>query len=338
MAVIAGEELSHVNFPLAPGRLATVSGTVLTASGKPLAVGLATMEGASPSAILTGSTANVRDNGVFSFSNVPPGDYTISAMYMPKIDQRVPPGGSQDFEILESGFVRVTVTEKDLTDLTIVLTPTAEVHGRVIFEKGDPPATGPGGMVVRGGVTSADRAQPGGVAWVKDDWTFHITGLSGARHFKLSAVPAGWFLKSIRYQGADITDTGIEMTPGGAMTGVEVVLTRHPTELSGIVVDSGRRPVAGANVVLFARDKQKWTYLTRSIQFANADAEGRFVMRSLPEDEYVVVAFDHFEPGDENDPDLLEKWLDLGTGARVPGAAGSSRRSASAPDRKVTGR
>jgi hypothetical protein len=108
------------------------------------------------------------------------------------------------------------------------------------------------------------------------------------------------------------------MTPRGVVNGVEIVLTQHPTELSGIVVDSERRPVAGANVVLFARDKEKWTYLTRSIQFAKADAEGRFVMRSLPEDDYVIIAFEHVEPGDENDPELLENWLDLGTAARVP--------------------
>ena len=102
------------------------------------------------------------------------------------------------------------------------------------------------------------------------------------------------------------------------VNGVEVVLTQHPTELSGIVVDSERRPVAGANVVLFARDKERWTYLTRSIQFAKADAEGRFVMRALPEDEYVIIALEHVEPGDENDPELLENWLDLGLRRACP--------------------
>ena len=318
VTVVAGEELWHINFPLAPGRLATVSGTVLTASGKPLTAGLALMQGVSPSAILVGSTANVRDDGRFSFSNVPPGDYTISTRYMPKINQRVPPGESRYSEVLESAFVRLTVTDEDMTDLTIRMAPTAEVHGRVIFEKGVPPEAGPAGMAVRGAVTSADREQPGGVGSVRDDWTFRITGLSGARRFQLSGVPAGWFLKRIRYQGTDITDTGLEMTPRGVVNGVEVVLTQHPTELHGIVVDSERRPVAGANVVLFARDKEKWTYLTRSIQFAKADAQGRFVMRSLPEDEYVIIALEHVEPGDENDPELLENWLDLATAARVP--------------------
>ena len=87
------------------------------------------------------------------------------------------------------------------------MAPTAEVHGRVIFEKGVPPEAGPVGMMVRGAVTSADREQPGGVGAVKDDWTFRITGLSGARRFQLSGVPAGWFLKRIRYQAADITGT-----------------------------------------------------------------------------------------------------------------------------------
>ena len=43
------------------------------------------------------------------------------------------------------------------------------------------------------------------------------------------------------------------------------------------------------------------------------DQHGRFTLRGLPPDDYIVVALEYVETGQENDPERLASWSTMGT-------------------------
>jgi len=75
----------------------------------------------------------------------------------------------------------------------------------------------------------------GGPGSVKADGTFELKSLSGARIIRAGNLPPGWMLKSVRVNGNDITDSGMDFKPGEAVNGIEVTLTAKLTEVNGTV-------------------------------------------------------------------------------------------------------
>ena len=66
----------------------------------------------------------------------------------------------------------------------------------------------------------------------------------------------GWYLKAVLFDGEDVTDRGMEFTPGRAYEGLQIVLTRKTTDLSGLVTDDRNKPVLDATVVIFPADRE----------------------------------------------------------------------------------
>jgi hypothetical protein len=71
--------------------------------------------------------------------------------------------------------------------------------------------------------------------------------------------------------------------------------------------------VPDAVVVVFAADREKWGQLTRFVQSARPDQDGRFQIEGLPPGSYLAVALEHLEPGEEGDPERLESFRPAAT-------------------------
>jgi hypothetical protein len=142
---------------------------------------------------------------------------------------------------------------------------------------------------------------------VGDDWTFELTGLFGARVLTVLGLGARWRLKAVYLGGADITDTGFEVRGAQSLSGLEVVLTNQPTEISGTVSDAKGRPVKDYVVLIFAEDEARWTHPTlRYTMVSRPDQDGRYAAQNLPPGRYLAVALDSLEEGTASDPSLLE--------------------------------
>ena len=137
----------------------------------------------------------------------------------------------------------------------------------------------------------------------KPDWTFEIPALTGSGVIR-AELPRGWFLKAVRLDGKDVTDTvlGFETYQG---KNVEVLVTQTTTEINGRVTDASGRDVSNYVAVAFAEDQQRWTPLTRGIATARPDQQGRFSIRGLPPGRYFVAAVDYLQTGRERDPNVL---------------------------------
>ena len=76
--------------------------------------------------------------------------------------------------------------------------------------------------------------------------------------------------------------------------------------LSGSVVDASGKPLANAQVIVFAADRAYWTPQSRRIAATQASASGRYGFRNLPAGEYLIAIAVDADDGQWFDPAFLE--------------------------------
>ena len=298
VTVGVGQETQNITFNLTTVRVARVTGTVVSSSGQPAraSVRLAFTMPGGLGANRYSSTASA--DGAFTISNVPPGEYRLQAHL------------SQGLPVPEVASILITVGGQDVTGLAIATAPAATASGRVLFEGASNAGARPGSISISAAPATAESALDvlGGSAGLRDQETFELRGLWGRRVFRIDNLPRGWLLKSVTLDATDITDSGIEFKPGQNVSGIEIVLTARSTSLSGAVQDDRGRPLTDYTVVAFSPESGKWGYQTRFVRSARPNQDGRFDLQGLPPGDYLVAALEYLEPGDESDPELLEKW------------------------------
>ena len=312
--VTIGQETANVNFDLPLTRVATVSGTATDSQGKPLANSVIMMT--SPmlyAGVPTISPALVRPDGTFTISNVTPGDYRLETLSATDLQEFAANRGQ--VSPAEAASLPVTVTGEDLTGLTLVSAPTGAAGGRVVFEGESQPKVPAGSVTIIAMTPLQTSILPGRLATVREDWTFELKGLTERRIIRANP-PSGWFLKSVMANGTDITDSGVEIKPGEALAGIEVLLTRRAASLSGTAT-ADAKPSKDFVVVAFVADRARWGALTRYVRTARPDQSGRFEIKGLPAETYLVVALEYLEPGEEADPEVLERLRPLATEVMV---------------------
>jgi hypothetical protein len=153
----------------------------------------------------------------------------------------------------------------------------------------------------------------GGMSKVNDDLTFELKVQPGRRGLRLAPQPQGAAVKTVRLNGADVTDSGIEFRPNEDISGVEIELTTQHSDLSGSVTDNRSQPVKDYSVVIFARDSGQWGYGSRYLSSGRADQAGRYRIRGLPPGNYYAIALEYLEPGENMDPEFLERCRNRAT-------------------------
>jgi hypothetical protein len=149
-----------------------------------------------------------------------------------------------------------------------------------------------------------------GMNRIQDDYSFEMTGLFGARRFNavIGGGVSGWYLKSVLYDGQDITDSGVTFEPARTYDGVTIVFTQRTTDVSGMLTDDRNKPVLDASVVIFPANRDRWTSTSRYIRTMRPDTNGRFNIKNLPPGEYyLIIAVQNLEQGQGSDPEFLTR-------------------------------
>jgi protocatechuate 3,4-dioxygenase beta subunit len=319
ISVAVGQEAQNTDFALLPVKLSKISGTVISSDGKPVDGSMINMmpRNADAGGMIMLGGARTDKNGNFTISNAAPGDYTLQSRSMTFVTAgdgdnmmftaRIGGEGSD----AEVGSVAVSVNGEDISNVIIMTSKGATATGHLTFEGGSKPDTLTN---IRVTATAGDSDGPmmgmgrGGSGTVKADGAFELRGLSGTRILRAVNLPPGWTLKSVRVNGADVTDNGIEFKPGEALTGVDVVLTSKLTEVKGTVKGAGSLPAKDYTLVLFSDEPQRWSAPnSRYIASARPDQDGRFQIKNLPPGGYYAVAVDYLAQGEWNDPDVLDR-------------------------------
>lgn len=305
ITVGVGQETSNIVFSVLLARTAKITGRVLSSEGKPVSGVFLMVRQQNVDGMMFGSAgAPTRPDGTFELSNITPGDYSIDVRPM-----NPGPGTGKE---LEMASVNVTVSGEDIAGLTLVMSKGGSARGHIVFDDGKVPQSLKPSEVRLSANPLSFGALTNPASSVNADWSFDITGITGERLLR-AQLPPGWALKSVVYDGSDVTDRAIDFGTSGELAGIQIVLTQRQTDLSGTVVDLRGSLLKDYVVVVFAEDNVHWVPQTRFIRTGRPDQDGRFTIRGLPPERYLAVAVEYLEPGEETSPETLEQLKSMAT-------------------------
>jgi hypothetical protein len=308
-----GQEMT-VSFALQPVRTVRISGTVVSATGSPLAGGAVILTPAEGDevGIVVPSAGPIQADGAFTISNAVPGAYVLSV--------RAGGGGGGGGRGAgplaafrggagEVGILPINVGGDDVTGVTIVTTRGGSVDGTVIFEGG---AARPRLDSLRVAARPV-RATAGPLAGrasqspVAANGSFSLSSLVGALTFRVEGLPQQWAVKSVEVGGTDVIDGALEFKGTEQLSGARITLTDKITELNGSATIGGAA-AKDYSVIVFADDRNKWAFPTRYVRSVRGNQQGNFTLRGLPPGTgYLAVAVSHLEEGEAQDPEFLAR-------------------------------
>ena len=307
-----GQTQNDINFALSPTRLARLTGSAADSEGKPLAGAFVVMISTTGAMALATTGAQVRPDGSFTVANVSPGDYTVRAISNT--------GGllSGANELVEA---RVTVAGEDIDGVRLTGVKGSTATGRVFLtQAGGAGGTGGTAMNLSSLQLMATSSTPAllnqpSTARIAEDGTFEMKVQPGNQLIRMN--PIGAFanirVKSVRLNGADVTDSGIDFRPNEDLSGLEVELTSQVSDLSGFVSNSRGENVKDYSVVVFSRDRERWGFASRFLGGGRPDQDGKYRVRNLPAGNYYAIALDYVEQGAGTDPEFLDRVKDRAT-------------------------
>jgi hypothetical protein len=302
----AGEEQTNVAFSLPSIRGVRIAGMVVGPTGS--------IANHTAVELLSGTTMNVikrplgnfgmsNDDGTFTFGNVQPGSYLLRA-------EVIAPGRAATTAL---ALLPIVVGSEDLTGLVL----TARRGSRLSVSVSPDVTSRPLPPELRSGITvvgmppTADLVLGIEGPANGNGETFTVFGPVAV---DMAGLPPGWMIKSIEFNGAEVSGP-VEVS--GENGQVRVVLTDRVTELRGAVTRESE-PAPDAAVLVFPDDSAKWRYPSRFVHVTRADATGRFTMPKLPaEDRYLAIALEYIEEGEEQDVEFLERIKPRATGLSI---------------------
>jgi hypothetical protein len=241
-----------------------------------------------------GAANRIDPTGTFRLANVAAGRYMLQAR-----------SGGREFEVARLDLV---VGAEDVEGVTVVTAAGATLSGNIVSDTGEPFDFRPSQLQIAARPGSPDAMpmpQGGPGSRIGNDWSFSLSNVADAVLIR-ATPPSGWTTRAVYLNGQDITDMPAEFPAGQPVGGVQIVLTKKITALSGQVADTKGNPVVDATVVVFAANEKLWTFQSRFVKSARPDQDGKYRVTGLPGSEsYLVVALQGLEEGQAGDPEFL---------------------------------
>jgi hypothetical protein len=272
------------DFAREPVRVATVSGFAVDSINRPVTERVILVASQRSGAVIAETQgAEVKGSeGAFTIPNVPPGDYVVQAT------SKRSDGGSS----LEFGMQYVTVYEEDPPPARVKTMPGLDVQGRLLQD--GRPLTDPRGFALTALPVDWDQTSLLAGAQVlapAEDGTIAMEGITGPRRLVLTTTPPGWYLKSIRMRGRNVTDdaTGFPLGGLGFIRDLEVTMSNRGAVVEGEVL-SGSTRATDYSVVLFSANPDHWFRNSRFVKSVRGGDGGRFRIDGVADGDYYVAA------------------------------------------------
>lgn len=242
------------------------------------------------------------DNGNWSFQELPEGSYTVIVDSFSetetKYDDKGEYVGSETKRQLAGKKQEVKLLDGDVSDIVIELSDGGSIEGKVIVASGKPLQTSVY-MKAESTVNNSpdddsdgyDRRSDSG--YVEGDGKFVVRSLP-AGPVMLTANLSGeqsdkYYVKSMTLNGQDLMTSAINMTEGGKVKNVQVVLGDDGATLKGKVVSADNKPAFGVAVVLISTNPSQWQRLkSNNNNYRMTDQQGEFSITTAPGEYYVV--------------------------------------------------
>lgn len=289
VVVLAGGDAPDVQIRMQQMRPVRLTGTVLDSTGAPAAHAMVSVEGRERLGRFAGEV--IARDGQFTVDGLLPGEYRLLA--------HAQGPDPNDFQKGQLGSLTVNLDASDLDGVVITMTKAATVAGHVMFEGGPIPGSSRRPTVRTTFVPGAVSPKP---ADVRDDLTFELQGLFGPQLLDVTNLPAGWTLKSVHYNGSDVTDVPVTFTTSSDARALRITLTDRGPIVSGRVIDDKGQPFGDARVFLFPEDPQRRHRGVSGEGMSAAD--GGFTLSRQRPGDYLVVAVHEDDVSFDDKPDM----------------------------------
>jgi hypothetical protein len=331
--VTPGSELRGIDVKMRGGRLFSVRGKAVNLNTGAPAGGLIInaiakqQDTAQPLGILaqlTGGNAQSATDGTFEMRNLTSGSWNLHAVGGVSVNGAATPK--------LSGQVNVQVGDTDVTGVLLQLGTGVTVTGSVRLEDGDIKTVFPtlsqsganvgqvivadaGGLILLGGrpaVSLSEIVLSGGApppGQLNEDGTFKIEGINfGKFALNMNQLPQGYYVKSVRFGGTDVTHAALDFT-SGAGGSLDILLSNKSSDISGSVRSEKNDSVTGLMIALWTKDPELGS-ATNGVKTAYTDQNGSFQFKSLAPGEYYVAAWEDADAQQVQNRDLLAMFSD----------------------------
>ena len=247
------------------------------------------------------AVAGVSADGTFEFAAVPQGSYYIVAQAPGAAQQRL------------TARVPVDVGNGDINNVSVRLQPPLALSGIVTVDSTQP-------NVRMGSLRlTFTPSEPGpgnqgrnGQAQLSDDGTFQATLAADTYVVEAGGLPDGYYLKSVKLAGREMTDATLDLSYGGGQ--VEVVLAPTAGDVTGTVQNGRGEPATSVQVTAvpvtgsLRRDMNK---------LVTTDASGNFTLHGLPPGDYKIFAWEEVDTNAWMDRDYRQPFDSLSASAKV---------------------
>jgi hypothetical protein len=292
-------DVTGLNLLFAPSPAARVSGIALDSEGNPVRgrVQLLVSQRSGGAAREPVETP-IGAGGEFVLSNVPPGEYVVHAIRPAGLGLRT-----------EVGSAYVSVTRGDPPPVKIRTSDGSTVAGRLVVEDSERRAGT--GLSLSAFPVDFDRAplpEAGRGIVLMGDGEFYFTGIHGPARVAMTSGPEGWYLKTVRIAGTDVTDGAVDLRDSD-VDDAEIVISTAGASLSGRTADAAR--IDDYAVIVFSVDRNLWGAHSRHLKLTPSSADGTFRVSGLAPGAYWAAALDpadaRIDNGAWQDPAFLER-------------------------------
>jgi protocatechuate 3,4-dioxygenase beta subunit len=247
----------------------------------------------------------VNPDGSFEISNVVPGTYTLLAL-------------QRQEERQFSARTRIEVTDRDIDNVNLALSPGVDVPGQIYID-GTPPAQFQMDRLRIGLISAEDIPVGNSNTQVKADGTFLLSNVSPITYrVNIAGLPADAYAIAGRYGSADALNDPLQID-GGQVLPLQLQIGFSGGRIDGQVTDNRDQPFPGASCVLIPvapRQNRLDLYKT-----AATDQFGRFTFAGIAPGDYKVYAWEDIPRGAHLDPLYISRFEDRGRPVRVEKSA-----------------
>ena len=275
-------------------------------------------------AALSRNPARLRPDGGFEFSRVAPGRYALSY--------------TRSSTTGLVGRANVTVTDRDVENVLLEVGTGADISGTFHLpaanttraqagapqqpQQGQPPQASqlpPNAQQRRNPsilISSVDAVPTGSAqARAEENGSFVLKGVGpGTYRVAVSGLPAGMYVKSVRYAGQTSTGMVIDVASGSAGA-LDINVDADAADVSGTVRDSNGSAIPRAVVVLWHPGDTP-SAAPRYAATSQSDQSGSFRLQNAPPGDYMILAWEQIEGVDSamlGAPELLNAFSSSAT-------------------------